>query len=62
MCDSVTTGKENASKDWNYIISMFLTTGRRITAGGAEKSKQCHKYFLQNSRPTFVFERPQVGT
>ena len=24
MYDSVITGKENASKDWNCIISMFL--------------------------------------
>jgi len=24
MCDSVFTGKENASKDWNCIISIFL--------------------------------------
>jgi len=30
--------------------------GRRITAGGAEKSQQCHKYFLQYS--TFASERP----
>jgi len=29
--------------------------GRRITAGGAEKSQQCHKYFLQYSK--FAFER-----
>jgi len=33
---------------------------RRITAAGTEKSKQCHKYFLQYS--TFVSERPQVRT
>jgi len=26
MCNSVITGKENASKDWNCIISMFLTS------------------------------------
>jgi len=35
--------------------------GRQITAGGAEKSQQCHKYFLQCS--TFASERPhQVRT
>jgi len=34
--------------------------GCRITAGGAEKSQQCHKYFLQYS--TFTFEKPQVRT
>jgi len=26
MYDRVITGKENASKDWNCIISMFLTS------------------------------------
>jgi len=26
MCDSVITGKENGFKDWNYIISIFLTS------------------------------------
>jgi len=26
MYDTVTMGKENASKDWNCIISMFLTS------------------------------------
>jgi len=26
MYDSVITGKENDSKDWNCIISMFLTS------------------------------------
>ena len=26
MYDNVITGKENASKDWNCIISMFLTS------------------------------------
>jgi len=26
MYDSAITGKENASKDWNCIISMFLTS------------------------------------
>ena len=26
MYDSAITWKENASKDWNYIISMFLTS------------------------------------
>ena len=31
--------------------------GHRMAAGGAEKSQQCHKYFLQNS--TFASERPQ---
>jgi len=25
-CDSVITGKEKASKEWNCIISMFLTS------------------------------------
>jgi len=34
--------------------------GRQITAWGAEKSQQCHKYFLRYS--TFVFKRPQVRT
>jgi len=33
---------------------------RRITALGAEKPQQCHKYFLQYS--TLAFERPQVRT
>jgi len=32
--------------------------GRPITAGGAEKSQQCHKYFLQYSK--FAFERTQI--
>jgi len=32
--------------------------GRRITAGAAEKSQQCHKYFLQCSK--FAIERAQV--
>jgi len=32
--------------------------GCRITAGGAEKSQQCHKYFLQYSK--FAFERTQI--
>jgi len=32
--------------------------GRRITAGGAKKSQQCHKYFLQYSK--FVLERTQI--
>jgi len=27
--------------------------GRQITAGGAEKSQQCHKYFLQYSNFAF---------
>jgi len=31
---------------------------RRITARDAEKSQQCHKYFLQCS--TFASERPQL--
>jgi len=26
MCDSVFMGKENASKNWNCIVSMFLTS------------------------------------
>jgi len=34
--------------------------GRRITAEGAEKSQQCHKYFLPYS--AFASERPQVRT
>jgi len=34
--------------------------GRRITAGGAEKSQQCHKYCLQYS--TVASERPQART
>jgi len=25
-CDSVITGKVNASKEWNCIVSMFLTS------------------------------------
>jgi len=37
-----------------------LLWGCRITAEGVEKSKQCHKHFLQNN--TFVSERPQVRT
>jgi len=32
----------------------------QIIAGGAEKSQQCHKYFLQYS--TFASERPLVRT
>jgi len=32
--------------------------GPGITAGGAEKSQQCHKYFLQYSK--FAFERTQI--
>ena len=32
--------------------------GRRITDGGAEKSQQCHKYFLQYSK--FAFKRSQA--
>jgi len=35
-------------------------SGRRMTAGGAEKSKQYHKHFLQCS--TFASESPQVRT
>ena len=31
---------------------------RRITVGGAEKSQQCHKYFLQYSK--FAFETTQI--
>jgi len=31
--------------------------GRRMTSRGAEKSQQCHKYFLQYS--AFASERPQ---
>ena len=31
---------------------------RRMTAGSAERSQQCHKCYLQNS--TFASERPQV--
>ena len=34
--------------------------GSRITAGGAENSQQCHKYFLKYSK--FSSERPQVRT
>ena len=34
--------------------------GGRMTAGDAEKSQQCHKYFLQYS--TFASARPQVRT
>jgi len=32
--------------------------GRRITAGGAQKSQKCHKYFLQYSKR--AFERTQI--
>jgi len=35
-----------------------MLLGRRMTAGGAEKSQQCHKYFLQYSK--FSFERTPV--
>ena len=35
-----------------------LLQGRQIIAGGAEKSQQCHKYFLQYSK--FAFERTQT--
>jgi len=34
--------------------------GRQITAGGAEKSQQCHMYILQCSK--FACERSQVRT
>jgi len=34
--------------------------GLEITAWGAEKAQQCHKYFLQYS--TLGSERPQVRT
>ena len=34
--------------------------GRRITAGGAETSQQCHTFFLQYSK--FAFERTQIWT
>jgi len=34
--------------------------GCRMVAGGAKKSQQCHKYFLQYS--TFASERPQFRT
>jgi len=37
-----------------------ITAGRQMTAEGAEKSQQCHKYFLQCS--TFASERPQFRT
>jgi len=37
-----------------------ITMGLRNDCGGAEKSQQCHKYFLQHS--TFASERPQVRT
>jgi len=33
---------------------------RRITAWGAEKSQQCHKYFLQYS--TFASEKPDSNS
>ena len=33
---------------------------RRMAAGSAEKSQQCHKYFLEYS--TFASERPQFRT
>jgi len=32
--------------------------GRLITAGGAEKSQQCHKFFLQYCK--FAFERTKI--
>jgi len=32
--------------------------GRRMTAGGAENSQQCHKYFLQYNK--FPSRRPQI--
>jgi len=41
----------------HYVAAGSLQ-GRRITAGGAEKSQQCHKYFLQYSK--FAFERNQI--
>jgi len=37
-----------------------ITMRARITAGSAERSQQCHIYFLQYS--TFDSERPQVST
>jgi len=37
MYDSVITGKENASKDWKYIISMFLASFNMYLAFGYER-------------------------
>jgi len=37
-----------------------ITVGREITAWGAEKAQQCHKYFLQYG--AFASEKTQVRT
>ena len=47
------TGAESLWGRWN-------TAGAPNACGGAKKSKQCHKHFLQYS--TFSSERPQVRT
>ena len=39
---------------------VWVKKGGQITAGSAEKSQQCHKYFLPYS--TFASERPQFQT
>ena len=46
------------SRGANLRWGAELLQGRRITAGGAEKSQQCHKYFLQYSK--IAFERTQT--
>jgi len=40
------------------LVHVTKTVRFWITAGGAEKSQQCHKYFLQYSK--FSFERTQI--
>ena len=42
----------------NSLWERWITAGGQITAGGAEKSQQCHKYFLQYSK--FAFKRTQI--
>ena len=39
------------------LFARRITMGQQIAAGGAEKSQQCHKYFLQYSK--FASERTQ---
>jgi len=56
----VTSGGKGGTIPWAPICygSTESLRGRRISAEAAEKSQQCHKYFLQYSK--FAIERPQV--
>jgi len=57
VCRGVTRGGTIPRAPIHYGSAESLK-GRRITGGGAEKSQQCHKYFLQYSK--FAFERTQI--